>query len=429
MQKMLLLKNGRVVDPAQKLDVVGDVLVRDGLIAEVAPALEAPDAEVLDATGLVVAPGFIDLHVHLREPGNEHAETIETGARAAAAGGFTTICAMPNTNPVNDNAAVTQFIVETARRAAVHIFPIGAISHRSRGERLAEIGAMRQAGIVAISDDGRPVMNSRLMRHAMEYSLAYGLPVIEHAEDLQLSAGGQMHEGVVSSRLGLRGISGASEDVMVSRDILLAADTGAHLHVAHLSTARSLQMVREARARGLRVTCEVSPHHFALSDEDIVSYDTNYKMKPPLRTRQDVAALLDGLADGTVDAIATDHAPHPGSEKMQEFELAPFGIVGLETALGLALEHLYHSGRIDLPRLVELFSTSPARLLGLPGRGSLAPGAHADITVFSPDRHWKFDLNTSCSRSKNTPFGGCTFLGGPEMTIVGGRLVWRSSAS
>ena len=426
---MLLLKNGRVVDPAQKLDAVRDVLLRDGLIAEVAPALEAPDAEVLDATGLLVAPGFIDLHVHLREPGNEHAETIETGARAAAAGGFTAICAMPNTNPVNDNAAVTQFIVETARRAAVRIFPIGAISHRSRGERLAEIGAMRGAGIVAISDDGRPVMNSRLMRHAMEYSLAYGLPVIEHSEDLELSAGGQMHEGVVSSRLGLRGINGASEDVMVSRDILLAADTGAHLHVAHLSTARSLQMVREARALGLRVTCEVSPHHFTLSDEDIVNYDTNYKMKPPLRTRQDVAALLDGLADGTVDAIATDHAPHPGSEKMQEFESAPFGIVGLETALGLALEHLYHSGRIDLPRLVELFSTNPARLLGLPGRGSLAPGGHADITVFSPDRHWKFDLNTSCSKSKNTPFGGCTFRGGPEVTIVGGRLVWRSSAS
>ena len=285
---------------------------------------------------------------------------------------------------------------------------------------------MRQAGIVAISDDGRPVMNSRLMRYAMEYSLAYGLPVIDHSEDLELSAGGQMHEGVVSSRLGLRGISGASEDVMVSRNILLAADTSAHLHVAHLSTARSLQMVREARARGLRVTCEVTPHHFALSEEDIVNYDTNYKMKPPLRTRQDVAALLDGLADGTVDAIATDHAPHPGSEKMQEFELAPFGIVGLETALGLALEHLYHSGRIGLSRLVELFSTNPARLLGLLGRGSLAPGGHADITVFSTDRPWKFDLNISCSKSKNSPFDGRAFGGGPEITIVDGRLVWRS---
>lgn len=426
---MLLIKNGRVVDPAQKLDAVRDVLVRDGRIAEVAPSLQAPDAEVLDAAGLVVAPGFIDLHVHLREPGNEHAETIETGGRAAAAGGFTSICAMPNTDPVNDNAAVTQFIVESARRAPVHIFPIGAISHRSRGERLAEIGIMRQAGIVAISDDGRPVMSSRLMRHAMEYSLAYGLPVIDHCEDLELSAEGQMHEGAVSARLGLLGISGASEDVMVSRDILLANDVGAHVHVAHLSTARSLGMVRAARERGIRVTCEVTPHHFTLCDEDVIDYDTNYKMKPPLRSRQDVAALLEGLADGTVDAIATDHAPHPGSEKMQEFELAPFGIIGLETALGLALERLYHSGRISLTRLVELLSTNPARVVGLDRggepRGTLAPGASADITVFSTEQAWKFDVNASCSKSKNTPFDGRSFRGGPEYTIVGGRVVWR----
>ncbi len=425
---MLLIKNGRVVDPAQNLDAVRDVLVRDGLIAEVAPSLSAPDAEILDATGLVVAPGFMDLHVHLREPGNEHAETIESGARAAAAGGFTSICAMPNTEPVNDNAAVTQFIVESARRAPVHVFPIGAISHRSRGERLAEIGAMRRAGIVAVSDDGRPVMNSRLMRHAMEYSLAHALPVIDHCEDLNMSSGGQMHEGAVSTRLGLRGISGASEDVMVSRNILLAADIGARLHIAHLSTARSLEMVRAARARGIRVTCEVTPHHFTLCDEDIVNYDTNCKMKPPLRSRSDVAALLDGLADGAVDAIASDHAPHPGSEKMQEFELAPFGIIGLETALGLALERLYHSGRIGLTRLVELFSCNPARILGFDKGGTLAPGTHADITVFSTERAWKFDVNASCSKSRNTPFDGRAFRGGPEATIVGGRVVWRQDS-
>jgi len=430
---MLLIKNGRVVDPAQNLDAVRDVLVRDGRIAEVAPQLAAPDAEVLDATGLVVAPGFIDLHVHLREPGNEHAETIETGGRAAAAGGFTAICPMPNTEPVNDNAAVTQFIVESARRAPVHIFPIGAISHRRQGERLAEIGTMREAGIVAISDDGHPVMSSRLMRHAMEYSLAYRLPVIDHCEDLELSADGQMHEGTVSARLGLRGISGASEDVMVSRDILLARDIGAHLHIAHLSTGRSLRMVREARGRGIRVTCEVTPHHFTLCDEEVIDYDSNYKMKPPLRSRPDLEALLEGLADGTVDAIATDHAPHPGSEKMQEFELAPFGIIGLETALGLALERLYHTGRVTLMRLVELLAANPARVIGLdqgqPPRGTLAPGAAADITVFSTERSWKFDVNDSCSKSRNTPFDGRNFRGGPEFTIVGGRVVWGRNSN
>ncbi len=421
---LLLIKNGRVVDPAQKLDAPRDVLVRDGRVAEVALSLEVADAQLLDASGLVVAPGFIDLHVHLREPGNEHAETIESGARAAAAGGFTSICAMPNTEPVNDNAAVTQFVVETARRAAVNVFPIGAISHRGRGERLAEIGAMHRAGIVAVSDDGRPVMNSGLMRHAMEYSLAFGLPVVDHCEDLNLSAGGQMHEGQVSARLGLRGISGASEDVMVARDILLAADIGAHAHIAHLSTARSLELVRDAKARGIRVTCEATPHHFTLCDADLVNYDTNYKMRPPLRSRADVAALLDGLADGTVDAIATDHAPHAGSEKMQEFEQAPFGIVGLETALGLALERLYHSGRVGLLHLVELFSTNPARILNFSDRGTLACGARADLTLFSTERRWKFDANASQSRSRNTPFDGRAFRGGPQVTIVGGRVVW-----
>ncbi len=423
---MLLIKNGRVVDPSQNLDAARDVLLKEGRVAQVVERIEAQGAEVLDATGLIVAPGFIDLHVHLREPGNEHAETIETGARAAAAGGFTSICAMPNTEPVNDNAAVTQFIVETAARvAAVNVFPIGAISHRSRGERLAEIGSMRHAGIVGLSDDGHPVMNSGVMRHAMEYSLAFDLVVIDHAEDLNLSANGQMHEGVQSARLGLRGIPGSAEDVMVARDVLLAEQTGARLHVAHLSTARSLDVIRRAKARGVKMTSEVTPHHFSLADEDVVNYDTNYKMKPPLRSRADVEALLSGLADGSVDAIATDHAPHPGSEKMQEFELAPFGIIGLETALGLALERLYHSGLVPLSRLVSLLSTNPARIVGLEGRGSLAVGSHADLTLFSTDRPWTFDVNQSFSRSRNTPFDGRTFRGGPEVTIVGEKVVWR----
>jgi len=425
---MLLIKNGRVVDPSQGLDGVRDVLIRDGRVAEVGVSLEAPDARPVDAAGLIVAPGFIDLHVHLREPGNEHAETIESGARAAAAGGFTSICAMPNTDPVNDNATVTHFVVETARCAPVRVFPVGAISHGSKGERLAEIGSMQRAGIVAISDDGRPVMSSRLMRHAMEYSLAFRLPVMDHSEDLSLSAGGQMHEGDVSTRLGLRGIPGSSEDVMVARNILLAADAGAYLHVCHLSTARSLELVRPARRQGVQVTCEVTPHHFTLSDEDLQDYDTNYKMRPPLRGRKDVEAMIAGLADGTVDAIATDHAPHPGSEKMQEFELAPFGIIGLETALGLALERLYHSGRVSLPRLVELFSTNPARLLGFDQLGSLRPGAEADVTLFSTERAWRYDVNNSCSKSKNTPFDGRAFRGGPQVTIVRGEIVWQAPA-
>jgi dihydroorotase len=426
----LLIKNGRVIDPGQNIDDAMDVLVQDGRIAEVGRGLSAGDAQLIDAAGLVVSPGFIDMHVHLREPGNEHAETIESGARAAAAGGFTSICAMPNTDPINDNAAVTQFVVESARRAAVRVFPIGAISHRSQGERLAEIGAMRQAGIVAVSDDGRPVMNSRLMRHAMEYSLAFGLPVIDHCEDLHLSAGGQMHEGEVSARLGLRGISGASEDVMVSRNVLLAADIGAQVHIAHISTARAVEAVRRARAAGVRVSCEATPHHFTLSDDAVGNYDTHAKMKPPLRSRADVEGVLDGLADGTVDVIATDHAPHAGSEKMQEFELAPFGIIGLETALALALERLYHTGRVTLNRLVELFSRNPARLLGFEGNdgrpsGTLVPGALADITVFSTERRWCYDANASCSKSRNTPFDGRQFQGGPEVTIVGGKIVWR----
>ncbi len=420
----LLLRHGRVIDPASKLDGAAEVLIEDGRIAAVAPHVEAGDAQVIDATGLVVAPGFIDIHVHLREPGIEHAETIETGSRAAAAGGFTSVCCMPNTIPVNDSATVTSFIVERARRSAlVNVFPIGAITKESAGEQLADIGAMKEAGVVAISDDGQPVMNSRVMRRAMEYAGSFGLTVIDHCEDLNLSSGGDIHEGATSVRMGLRGIPGVSEEVMVARDILLCHLTGAPLHIAHISTRNSLGMVRHARHLGLPVTCEATPHHFALSDSDIHDYDSNYKMKPPLRDSCDVEAVLDALADGTVDAIATDHAPHTGSMKMQEFERCPFGVTGLETSLGLSLERLVHSGRMPLAEMVRLFTTGPARVIGL-DRGTLAPGAPADVTLFSTDRDWTYDVNHTESKSKNSPFDRRRFRGGPVLTIVGGKVVW-----
>jgi dihydroorotase len=421
----LLVKNGRVIDPASGHDGPADVLLEDGRVAAVARNLDSDGAEVLDASGLIVAPGFIDMHVHLREPGIEHSETIETGARAAAAGGFTSICCMPNTLPVNDNATVTSYIIERARQhAAVNVFPIGAITRNSAGEELAAFGSMKNAGIVAISDDGRPVMNARVMRRAMQMAKAFDLPVIDHCEDLNLSAGGEMHEGAQSTRLGLRGIPGSSEDVMVARDILLAETTGVRFHVAHISSRHSIYMVQFAKKRGLPVTCEATPHHFALTDADIAFYDSSYKMKPPLRSDCDVAAVFEGIISGTVDAIATDHAPHPGSEKMQEFEKCPFGIIGLETALGLALEKLFHSGKINLMRLVELFTTGPARILHL-DRGTLTPGAAGDVTLFDTERSWTYDVNRSFSKSKNTPFDGWQFRGGPVATIVAGKVVWR----
>jgi dihydroorotase len=421
----LLIKNGRVIDPASGYDGLADVLIEDGRITAVARHLDSEGAEVIDAKGLVVAPGFLDMHVHLREPGIEHSETIETGARAAAAGGFTSICCMPNTLPVNDNATVTSYIVERARQhAVVNVFPIGAITKNSAGEEVAALGSMKNAGIVAVSDDGRPVMNARVMRRAMQMAKSFDLPVIDHCEDLNLSAGGDMNEGVQSTRLGLRGIPASSEDVMVARDILLAESTGARFHVAHISSRHSVHMVQFAKKRGLPVTCEATPHHFALTDSDITSYDSSYKMKPPLRSECDIAAVFEGITSGAVDAIATDHAPHPGSEKMQEFEKCPFGIIGLETALGLSLEKLYHSGKIGLMRLVELFTTGPARILNL-DRGTLAAGAPGDVTIFDTELAWTYDVNRSFSKSKNTPFDGCQFRGGPAVTIVRGRVVWR----
>jgi dihydroorotase len=421
----LVVKNGRVIDPSQNLDRICDVAVEDGTIREIGEVISGGGSEEFDASGLVVAPGFIDMHVHLREPGFEHSETIETGSRSAAAGGFTSVCCMPNTQPVNDNATVTSYIKDRARQfAVVNVYPIGAITKDSAGEELSAIASMKQAGIVAISDDGRPVMNARVTRRAMEFAQALDLPLIEHCEDLHLSAGGTMHEGVQSTRLGLRGIPRSSEDVMVARDIILAELTGVRYHVAHISSQYSVEMVGFAKRRGLPVTAEATPHHFAICDTEMLPYNGSYKMKPPLREARDVEAVTDGLINGTVDAIATDHAPHPGDEKMQEFERCPFGIIGLETAIALSLERLYHPGKVSLPHLIGLFTQNPARILSLPC-GTLRTGSRADITILGLDHEWVYDVAKSPSKSRNTPFDGHRFRGGPVATIVGGKTVWR----
>jgi dihydroorotase len=421
----LVIKNGRVVDPSQGLDRVCDLGLESGIIREIGDGVSAVGAEEFDASGLIVTPGFIDMHVHLREPGFEHAETIETGSRTAAAGGFTSICCMPNTDPVNDRPTVTSYIIERARRfAVVNVFPIGAITKNSAGEELSAIASMKQEGIVAISDDGKPVMNARVVRRAMEFAHALDLPLIEHCEDLHLSAGGDMHEGLESTRLGLHGIPRSSEDVMVARDLILAEVTRARFHVAHISSRYSVEMVAFAKQRGVTVTCEATPHHFTVADCEMRPYDSSYKMKPPLREASDVESIVQGIANGTIDAIATDHAPHPGDEKMQEFERCPFGIIGLETAVGLALERLYHTHKVSLLHLVQLFSLNPARILSL-DRGTLRPGAPADITILSLDHSWAYDVNRSLSKSRNTPFHGHKFRGGPVATIVCGEIVWR----
>ena len=423
---MLLVRNGRVLDPASNTDALRDVLLEGDRIAEVVSQgkiAAKPEWEVFDATGLNVAPGFIDLHAHLREPGQESSETIETGALAAARGGFTAVCCMPNTKPVNDNASVTRFILDRAKDAAVRVWPIGAASVASKGEAIAEIAAMQQAGIVAVSDDGKPIATAKLARQVMDYCRSLDLPVIEHAEDVSLAAGAVMRDGITSARLGLPGMPAAAESVCVARDVQLADLTGARLHIAHLSAKASLEQVRWAKQRGLRVTCEVTPHHFTLIDED-VQYDSRYKMNPPLAACEDRKALLAGLADGAVDAIATDHAPHEPALKDVEFDRAPFGILGFETALALALEQLVHTKALSLSRLVELFTTGPARVLGIERK--LAPGQPADITVFSTTREWTYDVTKSTSKSRNSPFDGRTFKGGPAATVVAGRMVWKA---
>jgi dihydroorotase len=420
---MLLIKNGRVLDPASKMDATVDLLLDGDRIWKTGANLSAEGAEVFDASGMIVAPGFIDLHCHLREPGQEMSETIETGARAAARGGFTAVCCMPNTQPVNDNASVTRGIVERAAAAgSVRVWPIGAASVGSQGEALAEISAMKAAGIVAVSDDGKPIANARLMRQVMDYCDSLGLPVIDHCEDASLFAGGVMREGPQSIRLGLKGIPAQSESICVGRDVEVALLTGARLHIAHMSTRGSLSYVRIAKKQGLRVTCEVTPHHFSLIDED-VRYDSHYKMNPPLASSEDRDALMEGLADGSVDAIATDHAPHHPASKDVEFDRAPFGITGFETALALGLTVLVDSGKLSLMRLVELFTTGPARVLGLERK--IAAGELADLTIFSTDYEWTFRAAESASKSRNSPFDGRAFRGAPMATIVGGRVAFR----
>src|SRR6266403_1138215 len=424
---MLLISNGRVIDPVTGTDAPRDILLDGDRIAAVAPqgqlAARAKGAEIFDAANFVVAPGFIDLHCHLREPGGESSETIETGTRAAARGGFTAVCPMPNTRPVNDNVSVTRSILERAAAVSgVRVWPIGAASMGSNGEALSEIAAMKQAGIVAVSDDGRPIANAKLLRQVMDYCRALDLPVIDHCEDSSLFAGAVMREGKQSVRLGLRGMPAATESLAVARDVQVGELTNCRLHIAHLSARASLEVVRAAKAKGLPVTCEVTPHHFTLTDDD-VQYDARYKMNPPLASREDREALIAGLADGTVDAIATDHAPHEPARKDVEFDRAPFGILGFDTAIALTLQQLVHSKKISLTRMVELFTAGPAGVLGM--QRKLAAGAPADVTIFSTTHEWTYNVNASPSKSRNSPFDGRSFRGAPMATIVAGKLTYR----
>jgi dihydroorotase len=419
-----LLKGGRVVDPATGLDEILDVLIEDGKITRVGSG-ETPDgAEVTELDGLVVCPGFLDMHVHLREPGQEWKETIASGTRSAAAGGFTAVACMPNTTPVIDSRAVTEMILGEARNSGVvRVYVIGCVTQGQQGKYLAEMEDMQRAGAVAFSDDGMPVESSQMMRKALEYSRIFDLPIIDHCEDCALVDGGVIHEGEVSTRLGLKGWPGVAEDQMVQRDIQLAEYTGGHVHIAHLSTGRSADLVRDGKRRGIKVTCEVTPHHLTLTDQAVGDYDTNAKMNPPLRAESDRDALLKAIADGTVDAIATDHAPHHIDEKTVEFSIAPFGIVGLETAISICLDQLVRPGIIDLARMIELFTTGPSDVLRIKAN-RLAKGAVADITILDQDRQYTCQPDTFVSKSGNTPFGGMKFSGAPVMTIVGGEIVY-----
>ncbi|HYV23699.1 MAG TPA: dihydroorotase [Pyrinomonadaceae bacterium] len=422
----LLIKNGYIIDPAQGVNTGSNLLIEEGRVVGLSSHGDPipSDTEVFDATGLIVAPGFIDMHVHLREPGQEYKETIASGAAAAVAGGFTTVCAMPNTSPVNDNAAVTRFVIEQAERAGfADVLPIGSITKNSEGTELAEMGEMKDAGIVAVSDDGRPVPSAGIMRRAMEYARGFDLPLIDHCEDKSLARGGSMHEGHWSIVLGMRGMPAAAEEVDAIRDCALAELTRARIHLAHVSTRGALEAVRRAKQNGWAVTCEVAPHHWTLTDEAVQDYDTNTKMSPPLRSQDHIDAILDGLRDGTVDAIASDHAPHHMDEKELEFDQAPFGIVGLETSIGLALDRLVNEGVISLERLVELCATNPAHILKLQDRGTLTTGARADVTIIDPAMAWTFDVSRSKSKSRNTPFNGYQFRGGVVATLVAGRLL------
>ncbi len=428
MHEEILIRNGRIIDPSRRIDGIGSVLVRDGKIARVITGdADQPDAAVIiDATGLVVMPGLADMHTHLREPGYEHKETIRTGTLAAVRGGFTVVCPMPNTNPANDNPTVTAFILrKAADEGLCHVRPIGAITKGQLGKELAEIGLMHEAGCVAFSDDGRPVMNSLMMRRALEYAKRFSAPIISHCEDVELAEGGVMNEGALATHLGLRGMPAAAEDVMVARDCLLAGLTGGRLHIAHVSTKGSVEIVRRAKADGVRVTAETCPHYFTITEEAVGGYDTNARVNPPLRTEADVAAIREGLRDGTIDVIATDHAPHHWDDKNIEFDKAASGISGLETALALSLR-LVDEGVLSLAQLVDRMSLAPSMILGLPG-GTLAEGADADITVIDPSREFTVDPERFASLGRNTPFRGWVLKGVAVLTMVGGRIVHRES--
>jgi dihydroorotase len=426
----LLLRGGRVIDPSRGLDQSADLLIQDGKIASVGAGLGTPDgAEVRELHGAVVAPGLVDLHVHLREPGNEDVETIATGARAAAAGGFTAVCAMPNTDPVTDNQAAVGFIVRQSLRArSARVHPIGAISVGQKGEQLAEFGELVGAGAVAVSDDGRPVVSSHLMRTALEYARTFGIPVADHCEEPTLASGGVMHEGLVATRLGLKGIPTAAEEIMVARDLLLAELVGGRIHLCHMSTRGSVELIRRAKERGVQVTAEVTPHHLTLTDHACEGYDTNAKMNPPLREEADVAALRAGLKEGVIDCIASDHAPHAYDAKEAAFDDAPFGIVGLETAFGVAYSALVQGKALTLPELLARMSTIPARAFRLSG-GTLQPGAPADVVVLDVATPWTVDPARFHSKSRNSPFTGRSLSGRAVLTLVGGEIVHDAEAA
>jgi len=426
--KDLIIKGGRIIDPTQGIDEVGNILIADGLIKSIGKGTSiTPNAEVISAKGKVVCPGFIDLHCHLRQPGFENKETIATGTRAAARGGFTTVCCMPNTDPPLDNLPLVEYVKSVAEKEAlVRMLPIGCITRGRKSEELADMAEMAAAGVVGFSDDGSYVKNARLMRRAMEYSLPLGLPVVEHCEDSDLAMDGQMNEGIIATRLGLCGIPAAAEEVAIARDIILAELTGARLHIAHVSTVGSVELIRQAKRRGIKVTAEVTPHHLTMTEERVLGYNTNAKVNPPLRTQADIDALIAGLKDGTIDIIASDHAPHTLNEKLCEFGMATSGISGLETALG-SLMGLVHQGKLPLDLLISKLTSEPARILGnIHGKlGTLAVGALADITVFDPDAEWTVDVEKFASKGKNTPLNGEKLKGKVMMTIYGGRIVYR----
>ena len=424
----LLITGGRVVDPSSGIDRDMDVLLRDGHVAELAApgALQASPKETLDAKGCIVAPGFIDLHVHLREPGQSQKETIATGTACAAAGGFTSVCAMPNTIPVNDSVEITRWMQAPERGAVVRLFPISAATVGSQGEKLTNFAALQKAGAVAVSDDGKPILDDDVMRGCLKLGARLHLPVVQHAEDSHRTAGCSMNLGPTSFRLGLRGMPNAAESDIVVRDIALAKQTGGHIHVAHISTTEAMEAVRQAKKAGVRATAEITPHHFTLLDENVGEFDTHFKMNPPLRSLSDRQAMIAGIADGTVDAIATDHAPHAFHEKQVEFERASMGIIGLETAFPVAITVLYHHFHLPLWRIVELLSSGPARVFGLRNLGTLAPGAHADVTLFDPEAKWTYDASKSRSKSRNTPYDGWSFTGKVIATVVGGNVVYQN---